>query len=172
MKRYSLSLRFDPRGWSETYEEEKNNLLYFLSGFQVGVKHIGATSYAGGMSNRNVDILIATQTMQDISSIQVRLQSKGYKLVDSTLPGLSTLVGPKKVNGYGITVRVMEYASMIYNRFNAFETLMKENQDRVTRYNEYREEISLRCGPDFQKYQELKLNYINGLIDEKFKFEY
>lgn len=171
MGRYTLSLRFDPRGWDDAYNEEKNNLLYYLKGFQVGLKHIGATSYAGGMSNRNVDVLITTVSLQDISSVQVRLVSKGYKVIDSTLPGLVTLVAPKKVEGYGVTVRIMEYASPIYNRFNAFDTLLREDQDRVTRYNEFRDEINLRCGPNFKKYQELKLNYIEALIDENFKFE-
>ena len=171
MAKFVSALRFDPRGWTEAFKEEKNNLLFYLKSFKVAIKHIGATSYAGGMSNRNVDILIATSTFEDISSIQVRLESKGYKVISKDQKDLVMLKSAKKVNGYGITIRVMEYASPIFNRFNAFETLLKENNRRVVAYNKYREEIYRRHYQNFDRYQQLKFNYINHLIDEKFRFE-
>ena len=171
MKKFRSSLRFDPFAWDKTFKEEKNNLLYYLSNFKVAIKHIGATAYTGGMSNRNVDILVTTTSFEDISSVQVRLQSKGYKLIPTDRTDMVLLTGPKRINGYGVSIRIMEYASNIYNRFSAFETLLKEDHKRVTAYNKYRDEINIRCDRDFPKYQELKFNYINALIDEKFKFE-
>lgn len=171
MKYYRLSLAFDPRSWDKTFEEEKNNLLFYLKDFKVAIKHIGATAYPGGMSNRNVDILIATVSMQDISSIQVRLQSKGYKVIDATKPEIVLMVGPKKVGNHGVSIRIMEYASDIYSRYNAFEILMKEDHSRITSYNEYRDELNRTYANNFKQYQELKINYINALIDENFRFE-
>ena len=171
MKYISSSLKFDPRGWNAAYKEEKNNLLYYLKDFKVAIKHIGATAYPGGMSNRNVDILITTTSMQDISSVQVRLESKGYKLLDSSSTDIVMLKSSRLVNGYGITIRIMEYASSIYNRYAAFEILLKENKHRITKYNKYRDDISVIYYTNFKKYQELKLNYINHLIDVHFKFE-
>lgn len=171
MRKRISSLKFDPKGWDKAFQEEKNNLLYYLKNFKVAVKHIGATAYPGGMSNRNVDILIATTTFEDVSSVQVRLESKGYKVISSNQLGFILLKSPKKVQGYGISIRIMEYGSAIFNRYNAFDILLKEDLNRVTRYNKYRDEISYEYFYDFSKYQELKLNYINAMIDENFKFE-
>ena len=165
-------LRFDPTGWRETYEEERNNLQYYLKGFKVAINHFGATAYKNGRSNRNVDILITVETIADLSAIVVRLQSKGYKLVDyEEGHECYTLVGPKKVLGYGVSLKLMLYASELYNRYNAFITLLKEHEHLVRQYNEYRDNLSHKCGKNWKTYRQLKIDYINSLLEEHFKFE-
>ena len=165
-------LFFDPKGWTETFIDEKNNLLYYLKDYKVAVSHIGSTSYPGGRSNRNVDLLVSVTSLKDLSSVLVRLQSKKYKLIESSDNGdLYVLVGPSKVLGYGVTVRLMEYASTIYNRYQAFASLLKEDQDKVRRYNEFRLELVEKYGANWVKYNRLKQDYINMVIDENYKFE-
>ena len=165
-------LRFDPTGWGKTFAEEKNNLLYFLNNLKAAITHIGATAYKNGRSNRNVDILITVETLADLSAVTVRLQSKGYKLVNyENNQDYSLLVAPKKVLGYGVTIRVMLYASEIYNRYHAFATLLKEHEQLARQYNEFRDECNKKCGKNWQQYRTLKVDYINSLIDEYFKFE-
>lgn len=165
-------LKFDPTGWGETFKEEKNNLLYYLKNFKVAINHIGATAFKNGRSNRNVDILITTTTLNDLSSVVVRLQSKGYKLINyEDGHEYQTLVVPKKVLGYGVTIKVMLYASDIYNRFNAFITLLKEHEHLVKDYNNYRDELTRKYCNDYKTYRKLKIDYINLLLEEHFKFE-
>lgn len=165
-------LRFDPEGWRETFSEEKNNLQYYLKNFKLAITHIGATAIKGGRSNRNVDILITSESLSDASSISIRLQSKGYKLLDyNDGHEIITLVAPKKVLGYGVTIRVVVYASEVYVRFNAFASLLKEHEQLVKRYNEFRENIAHKCGADWKQYRKLKIDYVNLLLEENFKFE-
>lgn len=165
-------LKFDPTGWGETFKEEKNNLLYYLKNFKVAINHIGATAFKNGRSNRNVDILITTTTLNDLSSVVVRLQSKGYKLINyEDGHEYQTLVVPKKVLGYGVTIKVMLYASDIYNRFNAFITLLKEHEHLVKDYNNYRDELTRKYRNNYNTYRKLKIDYINLLLEEHFKFE-
>lgn len=165
-------LKFDPTGWGSSYQEEKNNLQYYLKGFKVAINHIGATAYKNSRSNRNVDILVTVNSLADLNAIVVRLQSKGYKLINyEEGHECSTLVVPKKVLGYGITIKVMLYASEIYKRYSAFITLLKEHEHLVKQYNEYRDELTCKCGSDWKSYRKLKNNYINLLIEEHFKFE-
>ena len=165
-------LRFDPTGWRETFEEEKNNLQYYLKNFKIAINHIGATAYKNGRSNRNVDILITVESIADLSAIVVRLQSKDYKLIDyQEGHDISTLVAPKKILGYGVTIRVILYASEIYNHYNAFITLLKEHEHLVRQYNEYRDNLIHKVSGDWNKYRELKIDYINLLLEEHFKFE-
>lgn len=168
-----IMLRFDPDGWNETYKEEKNNLQYYLRSFKVAINHFGATAYKNGRSNRNVDILVTVNDLKDLSAVVVRLQSKGYKLVRYEEEGheCSTLVAPKKVLGYGVTIKVIVYASEIYNRFNAFMILLKEHEHLVRLYNEYRNDIAIKCGKNWKAYRKMKLDYISLLLEEHFKFE-
>lgn len=164
-------LRFDPTGWRKTFEEERNNLQYYLKNFKLAINHIGATAYKNGRSNRNVDILITVETVADLSAVVVRLQSKGYKLVNyEEGHDISTLIVPKKVLGYGVTIRVVLYASEIYKRYNAFIALVKEHEHLVKQYNEYRDSLLRKCS-DWSSYRQLKIDYINLLLEEHFKFE-
>ena len=166
-------LRFDPDGWNETFKEEKNNLQYYLRTFKVAINHIGATAYKNGRSNRNVDILITTVDLNDLTAVVVRLQSKGYKLIHYEEDGheCSTLVAPKRVLGYGVTIKVMVYASEIYKRFNAFSILLKEHEHLVRLYNEYRYDSLCKTGRNWKAYRKMKLDYIALLLEEHFKFE-
>lgn len=165
-------LRFDPVGWTETYKEEKNNLQYYLKNFKIAITHIGATSYRNGRSNRNVDILVTVESLSELSAVVVRLQSKGYKLINyEEGQNVSTLIVPKKVLGYGVTIRVMVYASEIFNRYNAFITLLKEHEHLIREYNKFRDDLSHKYSRDYNTYRKLKIDYINLLLEEHFKFE-
>ena len=165
-------LRFDPTGWGETFKEERNNLHYYLKDFKIAIVHFGATAYKNGRSNRNVDILITVENIADLSAVVVRLQSKGYKLVNyEEGHECSTLVGPKKILGYGITIKVILYASETFNRYHAFITLLKEHEHLVRLYNEYRYDLAIKCGRDWESYRQLKIDYINLLLEEHFTFE-
>ena len=165
-------LAFDPHGWREAFTDEKNNLLFYLKDYRVAINHIGATSFTGGRSNRNVDILLTVSNLADIHSVLVRLQSKKYKVAEQSDAGdYFLLVGPQKVLGYGVSIRLMEYASPIFNRYQAFVTLLKEDSSRVIRYNDFRAELVDKCGDDWKKYSQMKQDYINMMIDENFKFE-
>ena len=165
-------LRFDPTGWGNTFKEEKNNLQYYLKNFKVSINHIGATSYKNGRSNRNVDILVTVETLSDLSAVIIRLQSKGYKLINyEEGQDVSTLIVPKKVLGYGVTIKVMVYASEIFNRYNAFITLLKEHEHLVKEYNKFRDELTRKYSRDYNTYRKLKIGYINLQLEEHFKFE-
>ena len=165
-------LEFNPRGWRETFIDEKNNLLFYLKDFRVSINHIGATAFTAGRSNRNVDVLLTVSSLADLHSVLVRLQSKNYKLVEQSPKGdFFLLVAPKKVLGYGVSVRLMEYASPIFVRYQAFITLLKEDNSRVLRYNDFRLELIERCGNNWEQYKQLKQDYIDMMIDENFKFE-
>lgn len=172
MEHDMASLEFNPRGWRETFIDEKNNLLYYLKDFKVAINHIGATAYVAGRSNRNVDLLVTTTSLSDLQSVMVRLVSKKYKVIEQSHDGdFYLLVGPNKVQGYGVSVRLMVYASNIFNRYQAFITLLKEDNNRVLRYNDFRLELLETYGSDWQKYNQMKQNYINLMIDENYKFE-
>ena len=163
---------FDPRGWRESFKDEKNNLLYYLKDYQVSITHIGATAYTGSRSNRNVDILVAVKSIVDLNSVLVRLQSKKYKVIEqSAKADFYVLVAPSKVMGCGVTIRLMDYASFVFNRYQAFITLLKEDRSKIYAYNDFRSELVNKCGSNWAMYNELKQNYIEALIDENFKFE-
>ncbi len=138
----------------------------------MAIVHYGATAYKNGRSNRNVDILITVESLADLSAVMVRLQSKGYKLIDfENNQDYHLMVVPKKVYGYGVTIRIMLYASETYKRYNAFVTLLKEHEQLLRQYNDFRDNITRKCGKNWQAYRTLKTDYINATIDEYFKFE-
>lgn len=165
-------LNYNPRAWEKAFKEEKNNLLYFLANKKVTIEHIGATSIANCRSNHNVDILISVPKMPDIYTIEALLLSKGYREIkEFSTKDCLVLVKKSKVLDQSITIRIAEYASMIFNRIHAFKIVLKDEYDRVQRYNAFREELLDQCGKNWRKYHRIKVDYINSMIDEYFRFE-
>ena len=167
-----MNLRFDPKGWDATYIAERNNLLYLLSGFNFQIEQIGATSINSGRSNRNVDILIVVDSVLDLSSVTMKLQTAKYKLLDYLSDHeISTFVKQTKVNKYGVTLRVVVKASKWHLRINAFQIYLNENYQNIKRYNDFRAALSQKYKKDWKSYYRCKRDFINAVIDERFKFE-
>ena len=165
-------LEYKPELWSKIFVAERDNLHFLLPQFRFNVEHIGATSVANCRSFRNVDILVSVHNFVDISTVAMLLLSKEYREIKemSTIDCV-VLVKKQKVYGCGITVRVVEYASMIYRRIMAFKQILRSSFDRAIKYNQFRETLFERYHTDINKYNEAKYDYINSLIDERYKFE-
>lgn len=166
------SLKYDPKGWSDSYITERNNLLYLLSNFDITVEQIGASAIPNGRSNRNVDILIVAKTVPDVSSITFKLQNSGYKCLNYLCDHeISTLVKQNKVKGYGITLRVVLNASRTHERYNAFKIYLSDSVKNIRHYNDFREALLKKYSKDWKSYYRHKRDFINSKIDESFKFE-
>ena len=172
MKKDKRILSFKSADWEKAFSIEKDNLLFLLPQYKMNIEHIGATSINNCRSFRNVDILISVNNFADIYTIAMLLASKEYK----ELPELGNincrlLVKRHKVNGCGVTVRVVEYASETYRRFIMFRTLLNEDYNKVQGYNYFRENLIKKVEFDIAEYNRIKYDYINSFLDENCKFE-
>ena len=166
-------LEYHPTDWDKVFASERDNLLFLLPQYKINVEHIGATSINNCRSFRNVDILVSTHDFKDVHTIAMLLCSKEYKeLKELSTVDCVVLVKKYKVNTkYGVTVRVVQYASDIYNRIISFRLLLKDSYDRVQKYNIFRENLFKQVGCDITKYNQVKYDFINQQIDEFYKFE-
>lgn len=163
-------LRFRPKSWHQAFLSEKNTLYFYLPQFKMNVEHIGATSVPNCRTFRNVDILISVPQLEDISTVAMLLATKGYKVVDDSNYECIVLVKKATVYGERITVRVTEYASLIYRRHILFKTYLENSYDNVQKYNIFRDHLFREVRGDMKRYNEAKIEYINNHIDEMFKF--
>ena len=166
-------LEYHPVDWDKAFTSERDNLLFLLPQFKVNVEHIGATSVNSCRSFRNIDILISTHDFKDVHTIAMMLCSKEYKeLKDLSTLDCVVLVKKYKINKrYGVTVRVVQYASETYNRYISFKLLLKDSYDRVQKYNFFREQLFKQVNCNITEYNKVKYDYINSLIDDYYKFE-
>ena len=165
-------LQYTPAKWEKAFKSEKDNLLFCLPNFKVTIEHIGATAVNSCRSFRNVDILLSTHDYGAVSTIAMVLKSKEYKELKelSTLDCI-VLIKKSKVYGCGITLRIVQYASMTYRRITCFKIFLKESYDCVQRYNIFREAAIKTANFDIKEYNKMKYNYINSILDERFRFE-
>ena len=165
-------LQYTPAKWEKAFASERDNLLFALSNYRVTIEHIGATSVNSCRSFRNVDILLSVHDFGRISTITMILQTKEYKLLkELSTPDCSVLVKKSKVYGCGITLRIVQFASMTYRRYTCFRIYLKNSYDCVQKYNMFREAAFKTAKYDIKEYNRLKYNYINSILDERFKFE-
>ena len=166
-------LEYHPVDWDKAFISERDNLLFLLPQFKVNIEHIGATSINNCRSFRNIDILVSAHEFTDVHTIAMMLCSKEYKeLKELSTMDCVVLVKKYKVNKrYGVTVRVVQYASNIYNRFISFKLLLKDSYDRVQKYNFFREQLFKQVNFNIAEYNKVKYDYINSLIDDNYKFE-
>ena len=172
MKKDNRVLSYKPNEWEKAFVMEKDNLSFLLPQFKINIEHIGATSISNCRSFRNVDILVSVNNFADIYTIAMLLGSKEYKeLPDLGDMNCRVLVKKHKVNGCGVTVRVVEHASITYNRIVSFKLLLQGSFDKTQAYNYFRETLFKKVNHNIAEYNRIKYDYINSYIDEMCKFE-
>ena len=171
MKKKKL-LSYDIEKWKTAFNQEKTNILFLLPNYKVNVEHIGATSVNNCRSFRNVDILVSTSNFADIYTIAMILGTKDYKELNE-LSDLNcrVLARRNKINGCGVTIRVVEYASLTYNRFISFKLYLNDSYEHVQKYNYFREALFEKTNHNISEYNKIKYDYINAVLDENYKFE-
>lgn len=166
------ALRYDPKGWQETYITARNDLYFHLSAFSVDISHFGATSVASCRSDRNVDVLVIADSIVDVSSITLKLQTSGYKFIPfMSNAELSMFVSKKRIGKYAVSLRVVLRGSHTHERLNAFMMYLKDNYNNVIKYNDFRAVLSEQCGSDWKTYYRRKRDYIDSILDMNFTFD-
>lgn len=165
-------LEYKPAIWDKIFVNEKANLHFHLPQYKFNVEHIGATSVPNCRSFRNVDIMISLHDFKDIHTVALLLATKEYKIIkERSTPDCMVLAKTQKYQKVGVTIRIVQYAGRWFNRCHAFLTLLRENYDRVIKYNNFREELFVKVNGNIAQYNQIKGNYINSIIDDNFKFE-
>ncbi len=110
--------------WNLMFEKEKEHLLNLLKDQKVEtIEHIGATSVNQCSTFGTIDIMISLQSYLDLVTIKNILIRKGYEYVKHFSDDLNCvyLVGRNKNKQIVSTVRIVEYASIIYQQLLLFK---------------------------------------------------
>ena len=65
-------------GWRDYYETEKRNLEAAVGALFLAMEHVGSTSVVGLVAKPVIDILAATQSLENGPGIAARLELLGY----------------------------------------------------------------------------------------------
>ena len=159
--------------WVICYKQEKKLLENTLKGFLKYsiIEHIGATSVIYCKTLGTIDLLLSIPRQLDLFTFKNYLAHNGYEeIVNKSSPTSFFMVRRNENKQIIATIRIVEYASHTYNVIKAFKDFLKDSKSNVRKYNEYRENLLQMYGNDYSKYEKGKIDYINSIIKEHFRF--
>lgn len=165
-------LEYHAKEWDQIFKDEFNNIHFLLPDMKLKIEHIGATSLSGSYSFRNVDLMIATSSLADIYTAKMMLSVLGYK----EMPELGNeqcvvMVKQKKYHKIGVTLRIVEYGSEMYNSFTQFKNLLQTDIHRVNEYNSFRDNLFEEVNKDIKEYNKRKYAFIKKMVETDWNSE-
>ena len=153
--------------WRGYFEKEKAILLNALKGYKIDkVEHIGATSVVLCNTAGTIDLLLSIPSKMDMFTIKNILLRQGYLYNDSMSNNDVFLFYRKdKNNNVLSTIRLVEFASETYNNIKLFKFYLKEKDEHVIKYNEFRYSLATTCHGDYAEYEKGKKAYIESIIE-------
>jgi GrpB-like predicted nucleotidyltransferase (UPF0157 family) len=74
-----LMVQYD--GWRDYYETEKRNIEESVGELFLAIEHVGSTSVVGLVAKPVIDIIAATQSLEDGPAIAASLEPLGYRQI-------------------------------------------------------------------------------------------
>ena len=146
--------------WSAFFQKEKAILSNALSDQKISkIEHIGATSVVLSNTAGTIDILLSIPSALDLFTFKNLLSVRGYFFVADKSSNTVFFFLRRDENGHIVaTVRLVEFASDDYNKFKLFKFYLKEKDEHVLKYNDFRYTLAVNCNGDRQEYAKLLIS--------------
>ena len=155
--------------WKIYFERERDYLIAALGSIKYeNIEHIGATSVVLCKTAGTIDLLLSIKNKIDFITVKNVIIRKGYQVIEN-LSNYDKEVFFVRRNKYGkivATIRLVEYCSDEYNRIVSFKYYLRQSEQHVKRYNDFRETLIKKCGRNYKKYQSVKADFIESVLNE------
>ena len=154
--------------WKDVFLEEKKMLLLALRGQRVlNIEHVGATSVVLCKTCGTIDLLCSIASKYDLETIRNILTSRNYQFLQSmSNDECYTFARRNEKKQIVALIRVVEQASKIYKETILFKHYLRETEDHVLTYNQFRKALLEQCDGDVKQYQKIKKNYIESILHD------
>ena len=154
--------------WKDAFLEEKKRLLIALHGQKdINVEHVGATSVVLCKTCGTIDLMCAIPSKYELETIKNKLTSRGYQFLSSMSTDDCYSFARRNENKQIVAlIKVVEQASKLFKEAILFKGYLREREDHVLTYNQFRKALLEQCNGDVKQYQKIKKNYIESILHD------
>ena len=154
--------------WKLYFQHEKKLLSKALNGQQiVDIEHIGATSVVLCQTCGTIDLVCSIPNKIELITLKNILERKGYQYIDNlSNQDCFLFIRRNKNKQIVATIRLVEHASIEYNKLILFKYYLKERKSHVLAYNTFRQTLLEQYEGDAKKYQAVKKSYIESILND------
>jgi GrpB-like predicted nucleotidyltransferase (UPF0157 family) len=161
-------------GWREYYEAEKRSIEKAVGDLFVAIEHVGSTSVVGLVAKPIIDILAATQSLENGADIAASLEPLGYRQkpfiphrvtperLYSSKRGINT---PERVDPEhpGYNIHVVPFDRFFADEQLLFHDYLRNHADVAAEYARLKRDIVSRIG-DYREYIPAKDPFIQRIL--------
>ena len=153
--------------WKLYFRNEKALLLDALENHKyIKIEHIGATSIVLGDTCGTIDLLLSIRSKVDFFTIKNQICRKGYEFVPTKSDNdMFFFIRRNSKREIIATIRLVEYASDIYNRIKMFQFYLREKDEHVLKYNEFKHALVMKDKKNIKQYEDAKKAYIQSKLE-------
>ena len=151
-------------GWASEYEQEAKLLKEVLGDKLLEIHHVGSTSIKGLKAKPVIDILVAIEDLDNISSIEEML--KDYDYSNRGHQGVEDRYffakGPEEARTHYI--HFVEPKNNTYYNLVLFKKYLLEHEEYIQKYCDLKQELASKYSDDRKKYTAGKSEFISSVI--------
>jgi GrpB-like predicted nucleotidyltransferase (UPF0157 family) len=161
-------------GWRDYYEAEKRNIEDAVGELFLAMEHVGSTSVVGLVAKPVIDILAATQSLEDGPTIAASLEPLGYRQTPFIphRPTLERLYFPKRsvntpegvdLEHPGYNIHVVPFDRFFSDEQLLFRDYLQSHPDLAAEYARLKCDIVSRIS-DYREYIPAKDPFIQRIL--------
>ena len=153
--------------WHYYFEREKRILSDCLCDQKfIDIEHIGATSVVLCNTCGTIDLLLSIQSALDFFTIKNVLVIRGYSFIkEKSNSNMFFFIRRDDKKRIVATIRLVEMASVEYNKITIFKCYLKEKNEHAIKYNQFRQTLAVKVNQDYAKYEKGKAAYIESILE-------
>ena len=157
-------LPYNPN-WQVAFEREKKFLKKELDGLILEIQHIGSTAIPGIVAKPIIDMLIAVNSLSDVSKIRSKLEEVGYEYRENGSDDIQILFvkGPEGKRTYYL--HITELGSLEWQNSIGFRDYLRKNTERAKQYSNLKMELASKYSEDRAKYTAGKAAFVHETIE-------
>ena len=156
--------KYNPN-WKNMFEEEKKNLEKLLKNKVISIEHLGSTSIERLSAKPIIDIMGVVENLKDVDEFKYLFTPHlGYDLKDDFGEKEEYLVIKGSEENRTHFIHIVEVDKERYKNFVCFKNYLLEHKEYIEKYEELKEDLSIKYEDDREKYTSLKNDFIQEVI--------
>ncbi len=159
---------YDPE-WPKKFSREKALIMQALGSSAQSVEHIGSTSVPGMKAKPTIDILVTTDSLDEVDRASPELEKAGFSnLGEYGIPGRRYLRRVESLGGgnWVSTVHVhvfLDSDTENVERHLAVRDYLRQSPGEAGKYSQLKQSLLERCGNDLDCYISGKSEFVSAL---------
>ena len=154
---------YDP-SWSSIYKAEEDLLMSVVGQFFVQIEHIGSTAIPDQRAKPIIDIMVATESLDDSGHYFPALESLGYQLIETGMRE-RFFMRRSDTKGQVFHLHIVALDTWDERKERLMRDYLVKNPDAVKAYGELKEQLAITYADDSVEYTRAKTAFIQEIVD-------